>query len=110
MAEDRVPSPDDLPYQARRRDREAEQELKELESRHERDERARNWVAWGKLTLFGIVAALTGLALLIFAWHFLTPPCMHWLSEEILAEIRTFIFSVGVAGGAASYLRSYSGE
>ena len=112
-----VPRPDRLHYEEHPRDlAETERssfaarlELSELKSRHRRDERARDFVARGKLYLFGLVAILTGIAILAFGWHFLAPEWLHWLCEETLADIRTFICSVGVAGGAASYLRSYSG-
>ena len=47
-------------------------------------------------------------AVLVVAWHHLTPKEVHWLSEEQLSDIKTFLFSGAIVGAVSTYIQRNS--
>ena len=74
-------------------------------NRHRRSERTRNLFSEGMLWLVRSLIFVTVTAVLVTAWHHLAPSNMHWLSDEQLADIRTFLFSGAVISAATSHLQ-----
>ncbi|MCG5526890.1 MULTISPECIES: hypothetical protein [Halorhodospira] len=70
-------------------------------ARGERFREVANWIAIIGATLIGSALILSAL---VWFWHLLAPPCLHYLEEGQVTQIQTVLFSGLLAGIAQSYL------
>lgn len=72
---------------------------------HLREEKFRDLFARSMRVLIGATFVMTVGAVIAFGWHYLMPEQRHWLSNDQLTAIKTFLFSSAVVGLMLSYLQ-----
>ena len=77
----------------------------EKRQEYQRREKLRAVFARGVRWLVGLVFILVAAALLIVAWHYLGPSCLHWMGEESLSTVSTVLFSGTLFGFLGPYVR-----
>ena len=55
-----------------------------------------------------VLIALAIFTILVVAWRHLLPANLHWLAEEQLADLRTFVFSGALVGVVSTQIQRYS--
>ena len=111
----RIPSPNKLNYPSSANDRAEKEEeavarrnLEKQHNAHRRGERFREIFSTGMQSLFVTMIAITIIAVLVVAWHHLTPEKYAWLSEDQLQQIRTFLFSGAVISAVSSHIQRHA--
>ena len=116
----RIPSPSKLNYPSRPDDLATKEEeavasgsletqnLEKQRNAHRRGERFRELFSLGMQLLFGTIILITIIAVLVVAWHHLTPEKYAWLSEDQLQQIRTFLFSGAVISAVSSHIQRHA--
>ena len=44
-------------------------------------------------TIVALLFLLTAVALVVVAWHYLTPAAWHWMDDDALGTVSTLLFS-----------------
>ena len=70
-----------------------ELEATERRQEHLRAEKLRNLFAKGVRCLITLIFSLVACALIVVAWHYLTPASWHWVEDEALGTVSTVLFS-----------------
>lgn len=71
----------------------SELDATETRQEHQRREKLRALFAKGVAYLVALVFFLVGCALLVVAWHYLTPASWHWMEDKALDTVSTVLFS-----------------
>jgi hypothetical protein len=70
---------------------------------HWRHQEFRDEVNKATLWLLRLIVACIGLGIVIFAWHLLTPPALHWMSDASLDKLQTILVSAIFSSALTGY-------
>ncbi|NYZ16633.1 hypothetical protein HL658_29155 [Azospirillum sp. RWY-5-1] len=74
---------------------------------HGRREEIRDELLWHAKWTIRFVGAMCILAVAVFSFHYLAPANWHWLNEDQLGSVKTFLFSGAVIGVASKFSTRY---
>jgi hypothetical protein len=84
-------------------------DLDKIEERNEhgRREGVRNELIFCARWLIRSVGILSIISIVIFSLHYLLPKSWHWLDQDQLSSLQTFLFSGAVVGAASKFSTRY---
>lgn len=72
---------------------------------HRRAEALRDLFGSGVHSIVSVVIVIVIVAIIVIAWHHLSPTNWRWLSDDNLAELRSFFFSGAIVGAISLYIQ-----
>ena len=79
-----------------------------LASAHKRSERLLDILSLGINGFVAVILILLIVVTLVIGVHYLTPECWHWLSDDQLTALKTFVFSGAIIGNVVLYLQRHT--
>lgn len=71
---------------------------------HQRHQTFRNHANKLSISLLWIVGALLGIALVIYAWHLLAPPRLHWMLPTALDRVGSLLGTAILSSALTQYV------
>ena len=84
-------------------DEDYEKEAQKRQNR--RREGVRGAVHWGAMTLIWLAIGIVAVMLLTWAYHFVTPECIHYLNPNQFDKLENVLFSAALAALVSDYAK-----
>ena len=72
---------------------------------HQRKEGVKGAIHKGAMTLIWLAIGIIAVMLLTWAYHFVTPDCMHYLEAEQRDKLENVLFSAALASIVSGYVK-----
>lgn len=81
--------------------------LETAEKHHAREQRKLALISLGMLSILAVIILIILASMIIAAIHYLAPEEFHWLSDNQLETLKTFILSAAMTSVASSLINKY---